>query len=111
MSNVPSGKFMLLNKLNTCKAGDSVRVVGMWKSYDKEKTIALLSYKDSNAEVSLTLTDNELPREGDTVQCIGEVMEEELFGIARIQARTIRVVNTLDMDLYERVLMLRNKHS
>jgi hypothetical protein len=95
MSNVPSGKLVLLNTLNMCKAGDSVRIVGMyvmffflvchvyrnslnysWKGYDKEKGLGLLCYKECNAEVSLALIVSELPREGDTVQCIGEIMEE-----------------------------------
>jgi hypothetical protein len=96
MSNVPSGKLVLLNTLNMCKAGDSVRIVGMyvtfflfefvmyilnslnysWKGYDTEKELGLLCYKECNAEVSLALIASELPREGDTVQCIGEIMEE-----------------------------------
>ncbi|KAL7319185.1 hypothetical protein PS15m_002353 [Mucor circinelloides] len=107
MSNVPSARLVLFKDLTKCKTGDSVRVTGLWQAYDDTSNTALMEYDNVKATVHLEQIDQLLPRKGDVVQCIGEIMETSNNAI-QIQARIVRSVNTIDMELYEKVVKLRN---
>ncbi|GAN08134.1 hypothetical protein MAM1_0190d07641 [Mucor ambiguus] len=107
MSNVPSARLMLFKDLTKCKTGDSVRVTGLWQAYDDITNTALMEYDNVKATISLEQIDQILPQAGDVVQCIGEIMEMSKDAI-QIQARIVRSVNTIDMELYEKVVELRN---
>ncbi|KAL0139373.1 telomere-capping, CST complex subunit-domain-containing protein [Mucor lusitanicus] len=107
MSNVPSARLVLFKDLANCKTGDSVRVTGLWQAYDDTTNTALMEYDNVKANIRLEQIDQPLPQAGDVVQCIGEIMEM-LSNTAQIQARIVRSVNTIDMELYEKVVELRN---
>ncbi|CAO3625294.1 unnamed protein product [Mucor fragilis] len=107
MSNVPSARLVLFKDLAKCKTGDSVRVTGLWQAYDNTTNTALMAYDNVEATILLEQTDQPLPQTGDVVQCIGEIMEMS-SNATQIQARIVRCVNTIDMELYEKVVELRN---
>ncbi|KAI8048601.1 telomere-capping, CST complex subunit-domain-containing protein [Gilbertella persicaria] len=109
MSKVPSAKIVLLKDLSGCQVGESVRVTGIWTRYDADKSIAVIQYNDIEVEIDISQAqDQTILPEGDVVQCLGEI-EKKTSDITRIHARIIRSVNTLDMELYERAVELRNK--
>ncbi|KAK4515705.1 uncharacterized protein ATC70_010658 [Mucor velutinosus] len=107
MSNVPSARLVLFKDLTKCKTGDSVRVTGLWQAYDDTTNTALMEYDNVKAIIHLDQIDQLLPQTGDVVQCIGEIMEMS-SNPTQIQARIIRSVKTIDMELYEKVVELRN---
>ncbi|KAI9272500.1 hypothetical protein BY458DRAFT_508961 [Sporodiniella umbellata] len=106
MSEIPSGKMVLLRNLHQSRKGDSVRITGVWKNTGEG--LGLLCY--DGVEVEIRAQDGWcIPGEGDLVQCIGELTEEPTFGILRMNARIIRTVNGMDMELYEKVAGLVNQ--
>ncbi|GAA5799957.1 telomere-capping, CST complex subunit-domain-containing protein [Helicostylum pulchrum] len=108
MSTVPSARLVLLKDVKECRNGDSIRVTGLWKKYDAGIDLAVIQYDGHEVQVDTAHIDHIWPIEGDIVQCIGEVTEEATFGTVRMCARIIRIVNTLNLDLYEKVVQLRN---
>ncbi|KAI8640590.1 telomere-capping, CST complex subunit-domain-containing protein [Parasitella parasitica] len=108
MSNVPSARLVLFKDLKNYREGDSVRITGLWEVYDESKNTATLRYNDVEAIINLSQVDQIIAQKGDLVQCIGEIMEVA-NGSTVLQARIIRCVNTIDMELYEKVVELRNK--
>ncbi|KAG2207501.1 hypothetical protein INT47_004249 [Mucor saturninus] len=107
MEGVVSARLVPFRDLDKCVKGESVRLTGIWKKYDQDTQMAVMRYDTYEAEVDTALLST-LPAIGDIVQCIGEVIDEATFGMLRIQARIVRIVNTIELDLYERVVRLRN---
>ncbi|CAO3681784.1 unnamed protein product [Rhizopus stolonifer] len=68
----------------------------------------ILSFDGIDVEIR-TVEKTQIPLNGDLVQCIGEMTEEPTFGILRMQARITRVMNGIDIELYEKVAELLNK--
>lgn len=52
------------------------RIYSSWSSYNESTHIGLLQYNDSQVEIDITQTQNSLPREGEIIQCIGEIIGE-----------------------------------
>lgn len=50
-------------------------VTSRWQAYDDTSNTALMEYDNVKATVHLEQIDQLLPRKGDVVQCIGEIME------------------------------------
>lgn len=107
--DIPSAKLVLLKNAASCKKGDSIRITGILKKYNTSNNIALVHYDGYEVEVDTSQLAQEVPAIGDVIQCLGEVIEEATFGILRMQARIIRQVNTLHLDLYETTVELRDK--
>ncbi|KAL9556065.1 hypothetical protein MBANPS3_002061 [Mucor bainieri] len=107
MSNVPCARIVLFRDLAKYKTGDSVRVTGLWQAYDDTTNTALMEYDNVKATIRLEQIDQPLPQTGDVAQCIGEIMEMS-NNATQIQARIVRSVNTIDMELYEKAVRLRN---
>ncbi|CAO3639629.1 unnamed protein product [Mucor hiemalis] len=106
--DIPSAKLVLLKNAASCKKGDSVGITGILKKYNPNNNIAVIHYDGFEAEVDTSKLVQDVPAKGDVLQCLGEVIEEATFGILRIQARIIRQVNTLHLDLYEKTVELRD---
>ncbi|KAG2197095.1 hypothetical protein INT46_008696 [Mucor plumbeus] len=107
MSSVPSARLVLFKHLEKCQKGESIRVTGLWKAYDETNNTAIIYYDNVQAKINLDQIDQIIPQKGEVVQCIGEVMEA-FDNLTQIRARIIRSVNTIDMELYEKVVELRN---
>ncbi|ORE07046.1 hypothetical protein BCV72DRAFT_227389 [Rhizopus microsporus var. microsporus] len=106
MTDIPSGKLVLLRDLHKCRKGDTVRITGIWEV--QEGFTGILSYEGIEVEVRMDYQ-ADISLNGHLVQCIGEILEEPTFGILRINGRILRNVDMLDMELYEKVTDLVNK--
>ncbi|KAI9333899.1 telomere-capping, CST complex subunit-domain-containing protein [Pilaira anomala] len=106
MLDIPVAKLVLLKDVNKCKRGDTVRVTGYWKKYDAGIDLGVIQYDTYQVEIDMKQTEKIIPAEGDTVQCIGEIINETKD--VRICARIIRLVYSLDMELYEKIVQIRN---
>ncbi|KAI8378261.1 telomere-capping, CST complex subunit-domain-containing protein [Choanephora cucurbitarum] len=109
MSKVPSAKLVLLKDLANCQVGDSVRITGIWTEYDSNSNIAMIQYNDVEAEIDVSQAQEQVSfDEGELVQCLGEITNKTTEA-TQVRARIVRSVNTLDMELYEKAVELRNK--
>ncbi|KAI8984287.1 telomere-capping, CST complex subunit-domain-containing protein [Mycotypha africana] len=107
--DIPSAKLILLKDIQKCKVGDSVRVVGIWCNYDAQRNIATIEYDGVNVLINMANAEvSDKANEGDLVQVIGEIWNMAR-GITTINARIFRCENTLNMDLYQFVVKLRDK--
>ncbi|KAI7903827.1 telomere-capping, CST complex subunit-domain-containing protein [Cokeromyces recurvatus] len=106
MINVASAKLILLKDVGQCQKNDSVRITGIWKSYNPDKQIAIIEYNDDHVEIDTSHLTSIPYFEDEVIQCVGEISNQNP---TCINARFIRSMNTIDMDLYEKVIELRNK--
>ncbi|KAI8994676.1 telomere-capping, CST complex subunit-domain-containing protein [Pilobolus umbonatus] len=109
MASISPGRLTLLCDLHKNVVGDSVRVTGILKKHDMANDLIVIDYDGSQAEISIKNIYDFVYINGDLIQCIGEVTEKAVMGMPKIEARILRTVNTLDMDLYYRVVTYLNE--
>ncbi|KAI8093329.1 telomere-capping, CST complex subunit-domain-containing protein [Halteromyces radiatus] len=112
MTTVSPGKLVLLQDLiqdpqrydNT-----SIRITGRLVNFQPANNIAIIEYKQSSLQLDTELIDIGM-NTGTMVQCIGEVKYDQQLGQLVLKPRIIRDVDSLDMNLFEKTVLLRQQH-
>ncbi|KAG0168867.1 hypothetical protein DFQ28_004486 [Apophysomyces sp. BC1034] len=82
----------------------SVRVTGKLVSFDPAADRAVIEHKNARLAISTELIDAFPFEQGVMTQFIGELHRGQDH-MPLLQARVVRNVDTLDMDLYEKVIV------
>ncbi|SAM05674.1 hypothetical protein [Absidia glauca] len=109
MSSVPSGKPVLLQDLVAnadLYDNTSIRVTG--KLTLLENT-AMVEYKHASLRLNTELVDVSAPT-GAMIQCIGEVKYDVNVGQLVLTPRILKMVETMDMEIYEKAVKLLNQY-
>ncbi|CAM0136432.1 hypothetical protein VKS41_006752 [Umbelopsis sp. WA50703] len=110
---IPAGKPVMLQELVQGPAnydGTSVRATGILMGYNPDENRAIIEHKGCSLDVATDLLDTFAYNTKDLLQCIGELEYSHDSNRLLLRARVSRKVDGLDLDLYEKAMMIHRKY-
>ncbi|KAG2173825.1 hypothetical protein INT43_005245 [Umbelopsis isabellina] len=110
---IPAGTPILLQELVQEPAtyhGRSVRATGILMGYNPDENRAIIEHKGHALDVATDLLDTFSYNTKDLLQCIGELEYNHDSNRLLLRARVSRKVDGLDLDLYEKAIMVHRKY-
>eukprot|EP00697_Spironema_sp_BW2_P011719 gnl/Spiro4/2753_TR1339_c0_g1_i1.p1 gnl/Spiro4/2753_TR1339_c0_g1~~gnl/Spiro4/2753_TR1339_c0_g1_i1.p1 ORF type:complete len:126 (+),score=20.76 gnl/Spiro4/2753_TR1339_c0_g1_i1:30-380(+) len=107
---VPSARIVGLEEVHPAMQNQSVRVFGRLVEFDPSSQIAVLNHQGHSLRVNTELIAGVVLKSDSQYQFIGELRgAEDTDGSLVLEARVCRLVDGIDLELFQQALQLRNQ--